>query len=385
MPRSVMRNHIRDLKNIITAYQFLSEEDERNKYINMIRLRSIISQHLNTKAAMTDGYLYPFMTFSVMQGEDQRMLELNFVENVMMDRFKDHISRSYHFSMIKRVVKGFKYDELFIEFNNDRPITYCASFPLQRDFIVEVINLAIDEIKYLNLKNKGINNPDNHNLSKKSTAGDDIYVKTSLDLNFIMDDHVLPPKSLAKAQILKKNKSIGYETRYLLLGHTQLVIARDRDFNNIVNVIPLEGGYVLINKPRDFPGLIISTHQRNYTIKFSNPDDLVKWYHLLQSVVSKEVKVQEYAVRKKEQDEKISGLNKQSQYKKIVTDIEDRLNELKKLVVLKKRFEKENQGDEDDYIDTIKEASNMQQLASVIMANLVQNANTSELRQQSGQ
>jgi hypothetical protein len=76
------------------------------------------------------------------------MLELNFVENVMMDRFKDHISRSYHFSMIKRVVKGFKYDELFIEFNNDKPLTYHASFPLQRDYIVEIINLAIDEIKY---------------------------------------------------------------------------------------------------------------------------------------------------------------------------------------------------------------------------------------------
>jgi hypothetical protein len=64
---------------------------------------------------------------------------------------------------------------------------------------VEIINLAIDEIKYLNLKNKGINNPDNHNLSKKTGAVDEVYVKTSLDLKFIMDDHVLPPKSLAKA------------------------------------------------------------------------------------------------------------------------------------------------------------------------------------------
>lgn len=43
IPKSQVRNHIRNLKNIITAYQFLSEEDERNKYINMIRLRSIIS------------------------------------------------------------------------------------------------------------------------------------------------------------------------------------------------------------------------------------------------------------------------------------------------------------------------------------------------------
>ena len=63
---------------------------------------------------------------------------------------------------------------------------------------------------------------------------------------------------------------------------------------------------------------------------------------MLQSVVSKEASVDEYLVRKKVQDEKISGLNKQSQYKKIVIDIEDRLHELKKLVVLKRRFEKEN-------------------------------------------
>jgi len=193
----------------------------------------------------------------------------------MLDRFKDHISRSYHFSMIKRVVKGFKYDELFIEFNNDKPVTYYSSFPLQRDFIYEVINLAIDEIKYLNLKNKGINNPDNHNLSKKTSTADDIYVKTSLDLKLIMDDHVLPPKSLGKAKILKKNKGMGYETRYILLGHTQLLISRDPEFANIVNVIPLEGGYVMIKKPRDFGGLLICTHQRDYVLKFDTADDLV--------------------------------------------------------------------------------------------------------------
>jgi hypothetical protein len=39
-----------------------------------------------------------------------------------------------------------------------------------------------------------------------------------------------------------------------------VLIARDADFNNIVNVIPLEGGYVMIKKPRDFPGIIIETH-----------------------------------------------------------------------------------------------------------------------------
>ena len=110
------------------------------------------------------------------------MLELNFVENVMNDRFKDHICRSYHFSMIKKVVRGYKYDEFFIEFNNDKPITYYSSFPLQRDFIVEAISLAVDEIRFLKDKEKGINNPDNHNLQQKIGIMDVAFVKTSLDL-----------------------------------------------------------------------------------------------------------------------------------------------------------------------------------------------------------
>ena len=72
-----------------------------------------------------------------------------------------------------------------------------------------------------------------------------------------MDDNILPPKSLAKACVLKKNKSLGWEKRFILLGYSQLIFARDGEFQNIVNVIPLEGGFVLINKPKEFGGLII--------------------------------------------------------------------------------------------------------------------------------
>jgi hypothetical protein len=118
-------------------------------------------------------------------------------------------------------------------------------------------------------------------LSKKSDFADQTYVKTSLNLKFILDDLVLPPKSLAKSTVLKKNKSLGFEKRYLLLGHSQVLIARDGEFNNIVNAIPLEGGYVMIHKPKDFPGLVIHTHQRDFVFKFQIPTELVEWYHLL--------------------------------------------------------------------------------------------------------
>lgn len=96
-----------------------------------------------------------------------------------------------------------------------------------------------------------------------------------------MDDFVLPPKSIAKACVMKKNKSIGYEKRFLLLGYSQLLIARDGEFTNIVNAIPLEGGFVIIKKPKDFPGLVIKTHFRDFIFKFSTADELVQWYHHL--------------------------------------------------------------------------------------------------------
>lgn len=35
------------------------------------------------------------------------------------------------------------------------------------------------------------------------------------------------------------------------------ILIRDGEYKNIVNVIPLEGGAVLVNKPKDFGGLIL--------------------------------------------------------------------------------------------------------------------------------
>ena len=107
---------------------------------------------MNTSAAVKDGHIYPFLLFSVQEnrqnGTDEigncRMIELNFVEDVLNDRFKDHECRSYHISMVEKVIKGFKYDEFIIEFQNDnKPVSYFATFPLQRDYIVEMINFAV--------------------------------------------------------------------------------------------------------------------------------------------------------------------------------------------------------------------------------------------------
>ena len=76
-----------------------------------------------------------------------------------------------------------------------------------------------------------------------------------------MNDFVPPPKSLQIGVCRKKNRTMGSETRYLLLGISQLLIARDPDYENLVNVIPLEGGYCIVRENEKNPptGLNIIT------------------------------------------------------------------------------------------------------------------------------
>lgn len=79
---------------------------------------------MNLHSAVHDGYIYPYLLFSVqenLQGGadevgDSRMIELNFIDDTLNDRWKDHSCHSYHISMVQKVIKGFKYDEFIIEF-----------------------------------------------------------------------------------------------------------------------------------------------------------------------------------------------------------------------------------------------------------------------------
>ena len=86
-------------------------------------------------------------------------------------------------------------------------------------------------------------------------------MENNLQLSPIMNDFVPPPKSLQLGWCQKKNRTMGYEKRYLLLGISQLLIARDPDYECLVNVIPLEGGYCIVRANEKNPkcGLNIIT------------------------------------------------------------------------------------------------------------------------------
>ena len=59
-----------------------------------------------------------------------------------------------------------------------------------------MINFAVIKHKKATESNKGINCPDNHNLKKKKVGPNTDKVLPNLNLEFILEDFVLPPKAI---------------------------------------------------------------------------------------------------------------------------------------------------------------------------------------------
>lgn len=160
---------LKEMLTKINAYKVLTNDKEKGDYFNRIRLRSITSQYLNITDMLKDGHFFPFLIFSVydVQTDEQRMLEVNFVEDVLHDRYKDHCCRSYHFSMLKRVNKAISFndDEFHVEFNNEKH-TYRAVVSTQCNFIVAMLQIAIEETLINQNKMKSVNCPENQNMKK---------------------------------------------------------------------------------------------------------------------------------------------------------------------------------------------------------------------------
>ena len=78
----------------------------------------------------------------------------------------------------------------------------------------------MDEAQLQLKKNRGVNCPDNHNLKSggEKSLAKNMRKENSLRLKPVMHDYILPPKSLLLGKCRKKNRTIGSEDRFLMLG-----------------------------------------------------------------------------------------------------------------------------------------------------------------------
>lgn len=93
-----------------------------------------------------------------------------------------------------------------------------------------MIQVAIEETQItLNKSKGGVNNPDNQNIKKDASHKLSTYferTENSLNLKCVMSDFVLPTRSVKMGICKKKNATWSHSQRYLLMGTSQLIIAR---------------------------------------------------------------------------------------------------------------------------------------------------------------
>lgn len=95
----------------------------------------------------------------------------------------------------------------------------------------------------------------------------------------------------------------------------------------------------MVQKPRDFGGMIIESTFKKYHLKFDNSVELVDWYKQIQKVASKEVKLKKYHKRRQYQEHRLQQENFQFMYKTTLQNIDLKLKELKVLFHKKKAIE----------------------------------------------
>ena len=61
---------LKDLRKLVNTYKILEKEEDRQKYLNMLRLRSLASQYNSITPMLKDGFFFPWLTFVVKQGNE---------------------------------------------------------------------------------------------------------------------------------------------------------------------------------------------------------------------------------------------------------------------------------------------------------------------------
>ena len=93
-----------------------------------------------------------------------------------------------------------------------------------------------------------------------------------------MDDHKLAPRSIRQAECQKKNSKFGWVSRHLLLGYTQIIVARDKEFAHIVNVIPIVGGFISVSRENENM-IRILTSVREFRLRFVEEGQAEVWFN----------------------------------------------------------------------------------------------------------
>jgi len=98
------------------------------------------------------------------------------------------------------------------------------------------------------------------------------------NLVVVKSDYLIPEKAIRKTLIHKKCSTPGLESkRWITLGYTQILISRDKLVRKLVNIIPLQGGFVSLAR-KNGSILILRCGDKSFSLRFNSAEECEEWY-----------------------------------------------------------------------------------------------------------
>ena len=211
-----------EFHRIATSFQVLSDDVKRRNYYRLFVLRCYMSQ----ENPRPDGPLRPHYAFSVekskfaMGGKSDRLLTFDLIERTMHSFKKDTEKKAFPLTALASVKEGAPNSlELTIHFKETHPYYLRCRSTEQYTALLIIVSRIV------------------------SSGGAD---PSDQSLNLLVDDTSSPPSSFHKSKVIKRSEKIGsalllhdWQPRFMVMGATQLVLFRDTELTNLVNILPL--------------------------------------------------------------------------------------------------------------------------------------------------
>jgi len=211
-----------NFQKITTSYHVISDEQKRKNYLHLFMLRCYMSQvPPRSRDALRPHYAFVVEKSKYAMGsKSDRLITIDLLEQKLHSFKKDTHRKEFALSTVASVHtsdgSGSKALELTITFKDTHPYYIRCRCQEQFDTLVAVLRRVVAA------KDSG-----------------------EQGLDVVIDDASSPPSSVHKSKVIKRTEKMGaalvhdWQPRFMVMGTTQLVIFRDVELQQLVNIVPL--------------------------------------------------------------------------------------------------------------------------------------------------
>ncbi|KAL1504232.1 hypothetical protein AB1Y20_010641 [Prymnesium parvum] len=246
---------VEEFQKITTAYHFVTDEEKLQNYLHLYTLRCYMSQTVPKKGS----FLLPHYAFPLEKGKGQskakseRLLLVDFLALKLRIYKKEAPHKEFSISAIADIkplsdpTKSPPFDAC-LTFKNNTPTPYYLRCRSREQY--ETLLAVFEKI------------------ARASEC-------TLEAIGVAPNDEYAPPAALQKSKVLKKEGSMSWEQRFMVLGRNNILLFSSLDLKNLMNVIPLSCAKFV--PQRGLTVFAIQLPYKKYSFRVANAEAGAAW------------------------------------------------------------------------------------------------------------